>query len=315
MATLIKRILLLTVFMLILSGGYPLQSAGRTNLKDIRQLLPAEGEFRDLQLDGEAEHVRGADLHLVINGGAEIFYEYGFQQAVYQTYRYKGEHRINLEIYEMTDPSAAYGIYSFKTDTSGRSLDIGANGWWADYYLIFWKGPYLATIIGLDNSDETEVGILGLAHTIDQKISAQSSPPELLKRLPAHELLPNGITYFRGLLALYNLYPFDRKDIFKLNEGVHAIYKNHTVILLAYNNRADADTIYNEALAYLTENERFSPFAQMNDYSVIHGDKGNRLFLKIYGPYIIIVITRQQPDIDQIFNAIERRIDLGDTDG
>jgi len=50
------------------------------------------------------------DLYGHINGGAEAFLELGFEQLTVQKYR-DGANELAVEIYRMTDPTAARGIY------------------------------------------------------------------------------------------------------------------------------------------------------------------------------------------------------------
>ncbi|RPI04869.1 MAG: hypothetical protein EHM64_08550, partial [Ignavibacteriae bacterium] len=54
----------------------------------------------------------GTDLFKLIDGGADIFLEYGFKKVVVQRYSDRNENSIDIEIYEMEDSSSAYGIFS-----------------------------------------------------------------------------------------------------------------------------------------------------------------------------------------------------------
>jgi len=106
---------------------------------DIYQLVPLTGELPGWTQEDKVVIAKGDSLFSVINGGAEIFREYGFQQAAFSRFRDAGDHHINFEIYEMSDPFSAYGIYSFKTDSSGEFIGIGAECCFSEYYLIFWN--------------------------------------------------------------------------------------------------------------------------------------------------------------------------------
>ncbi len=59
-----------------------------------------------------------------IDGGAELFLEFGFKQLCLQRYR-KGEDELELEIYEMESPEAALGLYLMKCgrETPVKGLD------------------------------------------------------------------------------------------------------------------------------------------------------------------------------------------------
>ena len=98
----------------------------------------------------EPQYVEGEDLFLLINGGAEIYHEYGFKQAVVQSYADDQDRSLNLEIYEMLDPAAGYGIFTFKRGKGGRDLELGDEACLQDYYLNVWKGDFLITFVGFD---------------------------------------------------------------------------------------------------------------------------------------------------------------------
>ena len=93
--------------------------------------------------EGEPEVYIGDDLFAYINGGAEIYHEYGFVQVSVQRYR-RGDDRASVEIYTMEGD--AFGIYSFARSSSGHEVKLGNGGTSADYYLHYWSGPDLAVI-------------------------------------------------------------------------------------------------------------------------------------------------------------------------
>ncbi|MBN2245994.1 MAG: hypothetical protein JW755_09125, partial [Candidatus Aminicenantes bacterium] len=126
--------------------------------KSLQQYLPPGG------IDGwgrnySSEEYVGEDLYLYINGGAEIYHEFGFQRMLVQDYKNDNEKTISLELYEMTDPESAFGIYTFKRGDSGEGLALGNGGSLEDYYLNFWKGRFLVTITGFDSDEETITGL------------------------------------------------------------------------------------------------------------------------------------------------------------
>ena len=65
------------------------------------------------------------------------------------------ENQGKLEIYKMENPISAFGIYSFKTSSDGEKADIGNDALFEDYYLNFWKGEFLITLVGFDTEKET----------------------------------------------------------------------------------------------------------------------------------------------------------------
>ena len=67
----------------------------------------------------------GTALYGFMNGGADLYYEYGFKELVSREIRYKGED-FTVDIYTMNTPLDAFGIYSIhvfkclRVDSLGR---------------------------------------------------------------------------------------------------------------------------------------------------------------------------------------------------
>ncbi len=71
-------------------------------------LQPGEGGARILR----TESYQGRSLSGYMNGGAELFHEYGFVALSMQEVSVAGAGEITVEIFRMSSPRAAYGIYS-----------------------------------------------------------------------------------------------------------------------------------------------------------------------------------------------------------
>jgi len=196
----------LVVLLFVTAPHIDICSAEQGNNPDVTQYLPAKSDLTGWTAVDEPQIAQGEDLYLLIDGAAEIFLEYGFKEAVMQSYRNGNEKSINLEIYEMKDPSSAYGIYTFRTSTRGKGISIGNDGRIEDYYLNFWKGNFLVTVIGFDLEAETVDDITTIAKAVEVRIKEDGRKPPLTGILPVNGLKPNGIKYLKGNLALYNNY-------------------------------------------------------------------------------------------------------------
>ena len=60
----------------------------------------------------QTQHYEGASLTGYINGGAELYREYGFRRLTVQEVTIRGGEELTIESYRMTDPAAAFGIFS-----------------------------------------------------------------------------------------------------------------------------------------------------------------------------------------------------------
>ena len=279
-----KQMIVVFVIIVLVSGVY----AGMTDY------LPKAAELKDWEPSGTPQHVVGDDLFLLINGGAEIYHEYGFKQTITQGFQHKSQPSsgFNLEIYEMKNPEAAYGVYTFKTSDSGKPIDVGQEGMLEDYYINFWKGNFLVTVIGFDSKKETLEGIIQAAKIVNAKIKETGQKPKLLQLLPKddkYQLKPNGITYLKGNLALFNQYEFDSKDIFGLKEGVVANYKDFRLFIFQYKDAIEGKKWFDIAKKYLENNPSYKDFSIKEASFSFTDNKNNPFYIQLHKKHILII--------------------------
>lgn len=226
----LSRLIILALFFnTLLAGQAPRGASG------LRSLLPAGQDAGEWKADGPPQEFKGEDLYLYIDGGAEIYREYGFEEVLTQEYKDGGGTRLSLEIFQMTGPESAYGMYTFKRSPRGTPLEIGAEGRLEDYYLNFWKGNFLVTITGQDESPATSRGLLALARAVAGKIQGPTDPARLVAELPLPGLIDAGVRYFKGYLGFMNNYPSLGKEAFRFEEGVRGDYSSGaSLFILSY---------------------------------------------------------------------------------
>jgi hypothetical protein len=168
-------------------------------------------------MDGDPQTATGEELYLLIDGGAEIVQEYGFRQAAFCGYIHRAGAGINVEVYEMESPAAAYGLFTFRTGGRGKPVSIGQEALSEAYYLNAWKGRYLVTVIGLTTDSVTFQGIPLLARAAVDSLHGEGERPALMAALPDDF---SGKVYFRGPIGFRNFYPFSSEMGIAVQEGV-----------------------------------------------------------------------------------------------
>ena len=235
---------------LVLGGAWAGQS-GDGGPK-LASLLPGSGDAQGWSRDGEPQEYPGQELYTYIDGGAEIYHEYGFRAVIVQDFESAAGKSVSLEIFEMADPGAAYGMFTFKRSGQGRSVPLGSTGALEDYYLNFWKGRYVVTLTGFDDSAATIAGLLALGRAVDAKMGETAEAPGLVAALAGEGLKPGSVKYLRGLLGLNNVYPFYTARGLAFTAAVKGDYESGaSLIVLDYGSaqaRASAWADLNAAL-------------------------------------------------------------------
>lgn len=258
------------------------------NREGILAYLPETKELGLWKPMGEPQTAAGEDLFLLINGGAEIYHEYGFKRAVFHSYFLNDTISLNVEIYEMEDAAAAYGVYSFKTEKNAEKISIGNEGLLDEYYLNFWKGNFVVTVIGYNSSEKIRKNLVVIAGFIDNKIAETGSRPPLINWIEDTEIVPNRIIYIEGNLGLYNQYKFDTKNIFGVRKGAIADYKNYMIFVFQYTNKDECIKWFKNGLYHLKKNAEFSQFHQHTKGTSLTDDKGKLLFLTTRANTVLI---------------------------
>ncbi len=184
----------------------------------LKGLLPSPSEVQGIKEEGRSRVYEGKKLFDYMDGGAELFYEYHFEQACVQRYQTpQGE--ATVEIYQMDLPTHAYGIYTF--DTQGEHPPIGQDATYEKGLLTFWKGSYFVRVFS--QNEGLKEPLLAMGRAIAQKIPQEGVRPDILISLPPQGIIQNSPLYFRGMIALNNAYFLSHQNVLSLGEDAEGI--------------------------------------------------------------------------------------------
>jgi hypothetical protein len=253
--------------------------------------LPEDDEVKGWIKHRALHHYEGEDLYEYINGGAEIYHEYGFVQVLVQDYTNEAGKSISIEIFEMDSPDSAYGMYTFKTDSKGKRIRVGTDGQLADYYMNFWKGPMLVTLTGFDETDETCRGLLDIANRVNSKITGDGERPSMAYLLPKENLVDQSLKYFTGILGLRSSHPFFYLDILGFKQGIKGDYSGGFSLFL---------------FRFADDNECREGFAAMEGQK---DRKGRPFFMATHRKYLLLVLGKiDHQQAQDIFDRVRKKI-------
>jgi hypothetical protein len=285
----------LAAFLLAFAGAG--KAPGRTSQDALSAMLPADDAAAGWFRDGEAQDFRGEDLYTYIDGGAEIYQEYGFRRVVVQDYKDAGGRSVNLELFEMASPEAAFGMFTFKRSGRGKVLSLGGGGELEDYYLNFWKGPYVVTLTGFDSDPATLAGLQALAGAVDAKIAGAADPPELLEALPTSGLRPGSVKYLKGPLGLNNIYSFATAKGLRFTAAIKGDYEDGSaLIVLAYGTDVARAKAWIDLRTGLEASGKFEPMAGRTGEEPVYKDpKGRFAAFRSSASRLLVAIAPSAP--------------------
>lgn len=263
----------------------------------LKVYLPADNAAPGWTKDGEPQEYEGEDLYTYIDGGAEIYQEYGFRRVILQDYKNAKGKSVSLEIFEMETPAAAFGLFTFKRSGSGKTVSLGTGAELEAYYLNFWKGRFLVTLTGFDEAPETIEGLVAVGGVVDAKVREAGAAPGLVDALPEKGLRPGSVKYLKGLLGLNNIYPFYSARGLAFAEAARGVYDNGAMLLLLDYGSAEARSkAWVELRTYLAESDRFESAAggRSLDIFQVRDGKGQCVSIAESGPRLIVGISPDQ---------------------
>lgn len=242
--------------------------------------------------DGSFRRFDHKNLYGHIDGGAELFFEFGFIALHYQRYICKSDELI-LEIYEMENSTAALGIYLMKCGQETPVGEINIRNTGNPYQILMAKGACFIQIYNLNGEENVVPAMILLAKKVLENIP-DARPVEMLKLLPTDSLIPNSAKIFRGNYALQSIYTFGSGDIFLLGGkifGVLGDYRitegnNFTLLLIPY---PDVDSARK---AYQNVQFNLDPYLE-----VIKKDTTQLIFKDYKNLYGIIKLKSHQIEI------------------
>lgn len=277
--------------------------------REITELLPSLAKLPGWKFSQAPEVYKGDDLYVLIDGGADIYFEYGFIQVVSADYADPGQNITQAEVYEMSDAPAAYGIFSLMQQASSWTAEYGQLTVITPDYIAFWKDKYYVIVSWSSRNDPKSGSMDVLAGMISQNISGTGNYPELVALLKASDP-GQKLVYLHGNLALSNFYYFDYKDIFEISDGVAFTTGSHHRIIFRYTDASKALAVLANAKHAMISNKRFTDISMIYQGYTCKDNKGNQVLVRQDDRYIFVLVALQPgvgliPLMDEVVQKLE----------
>ena len=146
------------------------------------------------------------ELYGYINGGAELYREFGFDHLVTRVMR-KKEAEISMELYRMRTPEAAFGIYSLSRGACGQDSTLCVYSCVSTRQILCCRGSSVLSIIGDDTGAETAEAMRQAARVLLGKMREADHRLPALFSLPLIHAYSVDVRFLAGPLALQQAHP------------------------------------------------------------------------------------------------------------
>ena len=241
---------------------------------------PESGFYPGWDQSGNVQRFVPETLFNHINGGAELFNEFGFRELTLQRYARK-DTEIALEVYEMDRPESALGVYLMKSGRETKQTGIPARHSGGLYQLMIVHSRYYIQIHNFSGDSAAVQVMKELAVRLIHSIPVDPGV-DLLERLPRENRVPGSQWIFRGPYGLQPVFTLGDGDILSQKGeyyGVTGDYEKegelYTRIVVFYPNESTAYS----AFQYLSDNldpfltvlESGPDFMVFQDYESLYG--------------------------------------------
>jgi len=148
-------------------------------------------------------HFTGESLFGYMNGGAELYREYGISDAVITEFAV-GNRQYKCEIYKMTGPEEAFGIYSVSKYRCLSSPAFAEYTCLNRYQIQVCKGPYYISIINRSGTSADSLTALKAAKILCDKITDPSADLRTFIPDTDNEMMKGSAVLVKGRLGLAN---------------------------------------------------------------------------------------------------------------
>jgi hypothetical protein len=179
----------LETFILIMAVAS--SGCSRTKKDNMSHLAPAV--VAGFKATGKSKTFDRKSIFTQLNGGAEVYLDYGLKTLLMREYKKPKHTKITLYIFNMGRAADAYGVFTHEQE--GEDAQIGEDSDYADGLLRFWKGKYFVSVFAPRPSAAVKRAILELGKAVAGRIKHRGKRPELISWLPGTSLKPRSVRY------------------------------------------------------------------------------------------------------------------------
>ena len=135
------------------------------------------------------------DLWEYIDGGADQYVSYGFQEVVAAKYSNAAGATATVDIYRMDEPVGAFGIYAQEHNPKATAVRLGVEGQAGTDSMRFWSARYYVKMVATPPGKSSKDSSVALGMVIAGALGDPGTPPPQLALFPARGLVAGSLRY------------------------------------------------------------------------------------------------------------------------
>ena len=255
---------------------------------------------------GEDRTFHQDDLFDYIDGGAELFLSFGFNQVFNRIYSAENQPDIYVDVFEMTSAYNAYGVFTLSTEQP--VAEFGQGSQYTLGSILFWKDKYFISIITNPETPEAKEAIFEIATMIDEAIPKEGTLPQVLKYIPTNNFMPGSIRYFRHHHWQNSHLYLGYENFFNIDQTTHcalAKYKYDEgmtlLLLIEYPDDEKAQSGYANFTNDIILHDKFKTDPHTNKKTLTEARVFNNLLAVVFN-------SHNDTDLENLFSYIANKL-------
>jgi hypothetical protein len=170
-------------------------------------------EIKGWKQSGEIQTFIPKTLFEYINGAADLYLVYDFQELKVAEYLNEKKASVTVEIYRHKTPTYAFGIYSQERNPKANFINVGAQGYVEEEILNFIAGPYYVKITGYKIESGAQEVLISFAKEVLENLGEKGILPARLNSFPREGKVKNSEKFiaknFLGYAFLHSAFTAD----------------------------------------------------------------------------------------------------------
>lgn len=176
-----------------------LSGCGHAKTVPLTDALPGANLVPGWTIARPIETFDSETLYDLVDGQADAFFAYGFEQVVVQRYQNANGVLLSVEVWQLAMPADAYGL--FTASIAGEPLAVGNEGDTdPGRRITFWQNRYYVSVNALQPIPDTD--LLAFAQVVSLALPTGGEPPTLMNRLPREGLVARSGLFFHEELSI-----------------------------------------------------------------------------------------------------------------
>jgi hypothetical protein len=170
-------------------------------------------EITGWKQSGEIQMFIPKTLYEYINGAADLYLMYDFQELKVAEYQNEKKASVTIDVYRHKTPIHAFGIYSQERLPNANYINVGIQGYIESNVLNFLTGSYYVKISSYNTGSEDQEILLNFAKKVADNLGEKGTLPPILASFPKEGKGKNSEKFiaknFLGYAFLYSAFTAD----------------------------------------------------------------------------------------------------------